>query len=84
VAFLLCPSVRRGSAGGRGAEEEEGAVGVKRAGLPPSHIYTAGPESWRSWECSTTPTVTAKGRHAAARSGAAATVTAPLGHDDLQ
>jgi hypothetical protein len=59
-------------------------VGVKRVGLPLSHIYTAGPESWRSWECSTTPTVTAKGCHMAAQSGAMATVTVPLGHDDLQ
>jgi hypothetical protein len=27
VAFLLCPSVRRRSAGGRGAEEEDDGVG---------------------------------------------------------
>jgi hypothetical protein len=35
-------------------------------------------------KCSTTPTVSAKGRHVAARSGAAATVTVPLGHDEVQ
>jgi hypothetical protein len=33
---------------------------------------------------STTPTVSAEGHHVAARSGAAATVTVPLGHDDVQ
>jgi hypothetical protein len=35
-------------------------------------------------ECSTTPTVSAGGRHMAARSGTAVTVTEPLGHDGLQ
>jgi hypothetical protein len=35
-------------------------------------------------KCSTTPTVSVAGRHVAARSGAAVTVTVPLGHDDLQ
>jgi hypothetical protein len=35
-------------------------------------------------KCSTTPTVSAEGRHMAARSGAAVTVTVPLGHDGLQ
>jgi hypothetical protein len=34
-AFLLCSSVRRRSARDKGAEEEEGTVGVKRASLPP-------------------------------------------------
>jgi hypothetical protein len=32
-------------------------------------------------ECSTTPTISAGGRHMAARSGAAVTVTVPLGND---
>jgi hypothetical protein len=36
------------------------------------------------WKCSTTPTVSAVNRHMAARSGAAVTVTVPLGHDGLQ
>jgi hypothetical protein len=35
-------------------------------------------------KCSTTPTVSAAGRHVAVRSGAAVTVTVPLGHDDVQ
>jgi hypothetical protein len=35
-------------------------------------------------ECSTTPTVSAGGRHVAAWSGAAVTVTEPLGNDGLQ
>jgi hypothetical protein len=35
-------------------------------------------------ECSTTPTISAGGRHVAARSGAAVPVTEPLGHDGLQ
>jgi hypothetical protein len=34
-------------------------------------------------ECSTIPTVSAGGRHVAARSGAAVTVTKPLGNDGL-
>jgi hypothetical protein len=37
-----------------------------------------------SGECSTTPTVSAGGRHVAARSGAAVPVTEPLGHDGQQ
>jgi hypothetical protein len=40
AAFLLCSSVRRWSARGRGAEEEEGTVGVKRASYPHPRIYT--------------------------------------------
>jgi hypothetical protein len=40
AAFLRCPSVRRRSAGGRGAEEEEGTVGGKRASYPHPRIYT--------------------------------------------
>jgi hypothetical protein len=35
-------------------------------------------------ECSTTPTVFVGGHHVAAQSGAAVTVTVPLGHDGLQ
>jgi hypothetical protein len=38
--FLLCSSVRRRSAGGRGAEEEEGTVGVKEQVTPTPRIYT--------------------------------------------
>jgi hypothetical protein len=40
AAKLLCPSVRRRSAGGRGAEEEEGTVGVKERVTPTPRIYT--------------------------------------------
>jgi hypothetical protein len=50
AALLLCPLVRRRSARGRRAEEEEGTVaGVKRASLPPPHIYTEEAGSWGSW-----------------------------------
>ena len=41
MVLLLCPSVRRQSARGRRAEEEEGTVaGVKRASYPHPRIYT--------------------------------------------
>jgi hypothetical protein len=60
-------------------------AGVKRASLPSPHIYT---EEARVveivGECSTTPTVAVARRHVAAQSGAAVTITVPLGHDDLQ
>jgi hypothetical protein len=42
------------------------------------------PQDQGRGECSTTPTVSVAGRHIAARSGAAVTVTVPLGHDALQ
>jgi hypothetical protein len=40
AAFLLCSSVRQRSARDKGAEEEEGTMGVKRASLPlPPYLY---------------------------------------------
>jgi hypothetical protein len=37
--LLRCPLVRRRSAGGRDAEEEEGTVGVKEQVTPTPRIY---------------------------------------------
>jgi hypothetical protein len=49
AAFILCPSVRRRSAGGRGAEEEEGTVGVKEQVTPTPVFIPKRPGSWGSW-----------------------------------
>jgi hypothetical protein len=49
-SFLSVPLAGGEAQGGREAEEEEGTVaGVKRASLPPPHIYTKGAGSWGSW-----------------------------------
>jgi hypothetical protein len=58
--------------------------GKKSRFTPTPVLIPKGQDRGDHGKCSTTPIVTAKGRHMAARSGAVATVTVPLGHDGLQ
>jgi hypothetical protein len=70
---------RQGSRGGRRW------CGVKRRSLPPPpYLYIAREGRGDRGKCSTTPTISAGGRHVAAQSGAAVPVTVPLGNDGLQ
>jgi hypothetical protein len=82
-------SVPRSGGEAQGAEERRKKkvlwVGGKKSKFTPAPIFILRDQGRGDrGKCSTTPTVSAEGRHVAARSGAVITVTVPLGHDGLQ
>jgi hypothetical protein len=78
-SLFLGPAVKR--RGQRSGGRRRLGGGKKSKLSPPPYIYRRGQGRGDRGECSTTLTVSAGSRHVAARSGAAVTVTVPLGHD---
>jgi hypothetical protein len=79
---FLDPAVKRKGQRNRGRRRYCG--GKKSELPPPPYLYRRGLGHGDRGQCSTTPTVSAVSCQVAARSGAAVSVTVPLGHDDLQ
>jgi hypothetical protein len=82
-SLFLGPAVKCKGQESRGGRRHCGG-GKKSKFTPTPYLYRRGQDRGGRGECSTTPTVSARDRHVAARSGAAVHVTMPLGHDGLQ
>jgi hypothetical protein len=81
-SLFLGPAVKRKGQRSRGRRRH---CGGKKSKFTPTPIFIPQDQGRGDrGECSTTPTVSAGGRHMAARSGAAVPVTEPLGNDGLQ
>jgi hypothetical protein len=81
-SLFLGPAVKRKRQRNGGRRR---LCGGKKSKFAPTSVFIPQDQSrGDSGECSTTPTVSAEGRHLATRSGAAVPVTEPLGHDGLQ
>jgi hypothetical protein len=82
-------SVPRSGSEAQGAKERRKkkvlwARGKKSKSSPVPVFIPRDPGRGGRGKCSTTPTVSAAGRHVAVRSGVAVTVTVPLGNDGEQ
>jgi hypothetical protein len=81
-SMFLGPAVKREGQGSGGRRRRSGG---KKSMFTPVPIFIPRDKGRGDrGKCSTTPTVSAGGRHVAARSGAAVPVTVPLDNDGLQ
>jgi hypothetical protein len=78
-SLFLGPAAKRKGRRSRGRRRH---CGGKKSKFTPTPVFIPQDQSRGDrGECSTTPTVSAVSHHVAARSGAAVTVTVPLGND---
>jgi hypothetical protein len=81
-SLFLGPAVKRRAQRSGGRRRHYGG---KRSKFTPAPIFILWDQGRGDrGKCSTTPTVSAGGRHVAARNWAAVPVTVPLGNDGLQ
>jgi hypothetical protein len=81
-SLFLGPAMKRKRQGSRGRRRHYGS---KKSKLTPAPIFIPWDQGHGDHgKCSTTPTISAGGRHMAAQSGAAVPVTVPLGNDGPQ